>query len=376
MTICLTPAGTLSYDQGGGHFWVFLNWALGLQSLGYRVIWLELVGELSPRLARNVPILKRNLEQYGLGNSLALGLRSGEPLPEDIQRGCLSVEEAVAADLLLDLQYTIPREIVRRFPRSALVDLDPGLLQFWMGQGTIKIAPHDVYFTIGETVGTHGSGIPDCGIEWHYTPPAVSLEHWLPALAPPGAAYTTVAHWFYGEMTVHGETFNNDKRASFLDYLTLPSLVSAPLELALCLGDNDDPGDPERILWESHRWSVRHSWAVTSTPTDYQDYIQQSRGEFSCAKPSCMKLQNAWVSDRTLCFLAAGKPAIVQHTGPSRILPDAAGLFRFRTLAEASAAIGRVEADYENQCRLARALAEEHFDARKVITQVLEKALA
>ena len=376
MTICLTPAGTLNYDEGGGHFWAFLNWALGLRSLGYRVIWLELVGALSPqRLARNVPILKRNLERYGLGDSLALGMRSGAPLPEDIRRMCLSVEEAVEADLLLDLHYSMPAGIVRRFSRSALVDLDPGLLQLWMSGGAFETPRHDVYFTIGETVGKLGTGVPACGIEWHYTPPPVSLEHWLPTPAPADAPYTTVAHWFYGDMTWQGESFNNDKRASFLDYLTLPSLVSAPLELALCLGDKDDATDPERLLWESHRWSVRHSWSVTSTPSDYQSYIQQSRGEFSCAKPSCMKLQNAWVSDRTLCYLAAGKPAIVQHTGASRILPDAGGLLRFRTLAEASAAIERVEADYENQCRLARALAEEHFDAHKVVRAVLEKAL-
>lgn len=323
-----------------------------------------------------MPILKRNLERYGLGDSLALGMRSGAPLPEDIRRMCLSVEKAVEADLLLDLHYSIPAGIVRRFSPSALVDLDPGLLQLWMSGGAFETPPHDVYFTIGETVGKLGTGVPACGIEWHYTPPPVSLEHWLPTLAPAGAPYNTVAHWFYGEMTWRGETFNNDKRASFLDFLTLPSLVSAPLELALCLGDKDDATDPERLLWESHRWSVRHSWSVTPTPSDYQSYIQQSRGEFSCAKPSCMKLQNAWVSDRTLCYLVAGKPAIVQHTGPSRILPDAAGLFHFRTLAEASAAMERVEADYENQCRLARALAEEHFDARKIVTAVLEKALA
>ena len=376
MTICLTPAGTLDYDKGGGHFWVFLNWALGLKSLGHRVIWLETVGSVSPlRLAHTVSILKGNLDRFGLGDSLALVRRDGTPLPEDISRLCVSLDEAADSDLLLDLQYTLPSTIVRRFSHSVLVDLDPGLLQHWMSSGAFDTARHDLYFTIGETVGKDGSGIPDCGIGWHYTPPPVSLEHWLPAKAPAGAPYTTVAHWFYGEMTWRGETFNNDKRASFLDYIELPSLVFAPLELALCLGDQEDETDPEKLLWESNGWRVRHSWSVASTPSDYQCYIQQSRGEFSCAKPSCMKLQNAWVSDRTLCYLAAGKPAVVQHTGPSRNLPEAAGLFRFRTLKEAAAALERVEADYENQCRLARALAVEHFDARKVLAAILEKAI-
>ena len=58
------------------------------------------------------------------------------------------------------------------------------------------------------------------------------------------------------------------------------------------------------------------------------------------------------------------------------IVPDAAGIFRFRDLKEAAAAVEKVESDYENQCRLARALAEQRFDAKKVVGGVLEKALA
>jgi hypothetical protein len=87
-------------------------------------------------------------------------------------------------------------------------------------------------------------------------------------------------------------------------------------------------------------------------------------------------MENAWVSDRTLCYLASGKPAVVQHTGASRFLPDAAGLFRFRDLAEAARCLEVVAADYERQAGLARALAEEHFDARKVVRTVLERALS
>ena len=92
-------------------------------------------------------------------------------------------------------------------------------------------------------------------------------------------------------------------------------------------------------------------------------------------KPACVRLQNAWVSDRTLCYLASAKPAVVQHTGPSRFLPEAAGMFRFRNLQEAARCLEQVAGDYERQCRLARALAEEHFDARKVVGRLLERAL-
>jgi hypothetical protein len=86
-------------------------------------------------------------------------------------------------------------------------------------------------------------------------------------------------------------------------------------------------------------------------------------------------LQNAWISDRTLCYLASGKPAVVQDTGPSRFLPERCGLFRFRTLNEAVRCLETVAADYDEQCRQARALAEEHFDARKVVRRLLEQVL-
>jgi hypothetical protein len=132
----------------------------------------------------------------------------------------------------------------------------------------------------------------------------------------------------------------------------------------------------ERRFLEQRGWKIQHAWEVSSTPEQYRAYIQRSRGEFSCVKPSCILLQNAWISDRTLCYLASGKPAVIQHTGPSAFLPDAAGLFRFQSLEEAARMLDAVEVDYERQCSAARKLAEEYFDARKVVGSVLERALA
>ena len=129
-------------------------------------------------------------------------------------------------------------------------------------------------------------------------------------------------------------------------------------------------------MLEAKGWRVRDSEAVSSTPADYRRYVQGSRGEFSCVKPSCIRFQNAWISDRTLCFLASGKPAVVEHTGPSRFLPDHAGLVRFRSLEEAATGLEQVAGDYERHCQLARALAEEHFSATKVAASVLERALS
>ena len=126
---------------------------------------------------------------------------------------------------------------------------------------------------------------------------------------------------------------------------------------------------------ERHGWRIRHSREVAGTPERYQAYIQGARGEFSCAKPSCMKFQNAWVSDRTLCYLASGKPAVVQHTGASAYLPNGDGLFRFRTLEEAAAALETVNSDYERHCRAAREIAATYFDARQVVAKILNETL-
>ena len=397
ITVCLSTNQTLDYPQGGGHLWVYLNWALGLRALGCEVIWLEIVSQQESastpkrRLRRsglvevaddpkhevhtNVATLKSRLKRFGLAQSLALHPSEGEILPEEVREGCLDLEAAAAeADLLLNLRYNLPSEVVERFRRSALVDIDPGLLQVWMSQGLVSVAPHDEYFSIGETVGQPGARFPDVGLKWHYTPPPVYLPEWPPTPADTMAPYTTIAHWWGEEwVKIEGEYRDNNKRAAFLDYLDLPSRTTAPLELALCLAPEDQE---EKRLLEERGWKVRHAWDVSSDPEDYRAYIQRSRGEFSCVKPSYVWLSNAWISDRTLCYLASAKRAVVQHTGPSRFLPDAEGLIRFRSLEEAGRALSAVESEYERHSRLARELAEEHFDARKVVGGVLERALA
>jgi hypothetical protein len=398
VTVCLSTNTTLSYPQGGGHLWVFLNWALGLRALGCEVIWLETVSneervaalgrrrglgpdglaertsDLADEVQANVATLKGRLEPYGLAERLALHSWSGEALPGEVTKGCLDLEAATEADLLLNLRYNLPGEVVGRFRRSALLDIDPGLLQVWISQRLVSVPQHDLYFTIGETVGQPGAQFPDMGLKWHYTPPPVYLPEWPPVRADSMAPYTTVSHWWAEEwVEIQGELRDNNKRTAFLAYSDLPSRISTPLELALCLA----PGDEEEgRLLEERGWKIRHAWTVGSEPEQYRAYVQQSRGEFSVVKPSCVWFNNAWISDRTLCYLASAKPAVVQHTGSSRFLPDSEGLFRFRNLEEATRALSAVESDYERHCRLARELAEEHFDAQKVVGSVLERALA
>jgi hypothetical protein len=318
--------------------------------------------------------MKDRLEPYGLADDLAISSLTEQPLSPTVAQDCLDVAAAAEADVLINLRYKAAAELVGRFRRSVLVDIDPGLLQTWMARGKIQVAPHHVYYTIGETVGQPGARFPDAGLEWHYTPPCVALDWWRPHPARVDAPFTTVSHWYMGNWEHDGgETYSNSKRDGFLPFLDLPRHTRQRLELALNLAGSEE----ERVALQARGWSVREAHEVTATPEDYQRYIQgSSRGEFSCVKPSCVRRQNAWISDRTLCYLASGKPAVVQHTGPSRFLPDAAGLFRFHDVAEAARCLETAAADYERQCRLARALAEEYFDARKVAGGLLERALA
>lgn len=374
LTIWLS-ARTVKYSTAGGHFWVYLNWALGLRALGCHVVWLESIDPSTPASEAQAMVhaLKTRLAPYGLTNCLALCSSTSQPLSADADEGCLNLEETGQADVLLNLAYTIPPTLAGRYRRSALVDIDPGLTQIWMSKGDIHVARHDVYFTIGETVGQPGSRFPDCGLNWLYTPPCVDVDWWPSVPAGPGGSFTTVSHWYMEEWMGDEMTgYRNDKREGFLPFIDLPRHTSQPLELALCLSADDEG---ERAMLEKKGWRVQDSWKVTSTPQDYQHYLQHSLGEFSCVKPSCIRLQNAWISDRTLCYLASGKPAIVQHTGPSRFLPDDAGIFRFHKLRDAAWCLERVAADYDRQCQLARALAEEYFDARKIIRHVLDRAV-
>src|SRR5438876_796096 len=375
-TVCMTPL-TLGYPEGGGHLWAYLNWALSLRALGCRVIWLEDIGELAatrPRaeVERDIGTLAARLGAHGLGGALALTSFSGHELDPRLAAGRPDLEAAAAdADVILDFAYDTPAWALELFRRTALVDLDPGLLQLWMSQDKLQVSKHDLYLTIGETVGRSEARFPDGGVRWHHTPTPVFLGAWPPTQAVSGP-YTTVTNWWGDWIELDHEPVCNDKRTAFLEYAELPARTSQRLEMALTL--DDYTAETDVPILERGGWTVRDAWEACVTPDAYRAYIQGSRAEFSCAKPSCRLLANAWISDRTICYLASAKPAVVEHTGPSRFLPEAEGLVRFRDIDEAAAAIEAVEADYGRHSRLARELAEEHFDGEKVVRRVLELA--
>jgi hypothetical protein len=360
--VCLA-ANALSYSAGGGHLWAYLNWALSLRAVGCEVLWLEGVEQ-----RRGAPValarLRRALEPHGLADRIVLDTTGVD--------GALPLEAALDADVLLDLAY-MPGALARRFRRSVLVDIDPGLTQLWGARGDIDLSGHGLHFTIGEGVAAGIAAVPDCGVRWRYVPPCVALEEW-PALSAPDAdaAWTTVSHWWEAGTGIEldGEWLDNSKRAGFEPLLDLPAHVQVRLELAL--GGLDD--ERERAALQARGWSVRDAWQVTCSADTYRAYVQASRGELSAAKPAYALLRTGWLSDRTVCYLASGRPAVVQDTGELQWLPGE-GLLRFSDADDAAAAVSAVEQDYARHSRAARALAQERFDGAKVVGAVLGDAL-
>jgi hypothetical protein len=376
-TVVISPYRVADSPDVGGHFWVYLQYAHGLRRLGCDVFWLEAVRpDDGGRRPSAIPTFLRRMERHGLGGKAILYEPAGSPGEGDLRFIGTSATRAEAvlsrADLLLNFHYAIDPGLLSRFRRTALVDIDPGLLQFWISSGQLTVAPHDVYLTTGETVGAPGSRIDDCGLRWLHIRPPVCLDLWPYRYDPDARRFTTVSTWLGGEYVTEGTRviYENDKRVSFLRFAELPTRTSSELELAIHLRDRLDAADRE--LLERKGWQVRRALEVARTPETYRTYIQASRGEFSCAKPSCLELQNGWVSDRTLCYLSSGKPAVVQHTGPNACLPEeGGGVFRFAGLDEAAEALAAIETDYKRHCQAARAIAETFFDSQAVLSEML-----
>ena len=381
-TVVLCAFGVVDFPDGGGHLWVYMQYALGLRQLGCDVYWLEGFCGTGDEDAdeKLLAAFRARMEPFGLGGKLILYRISGSrraPGPPQAYVGLTRAEaEAVfdRADLLLNFHYAIDPVLLAQFRRTALVDIDPGLLQFWISRQQLSVAPHDLYFTTGETVGTQAARFPDCGLRWIHIRPPVCLDRWPFSFDSSAEAFTTVSNWDSNNWIVDKEeVYENTKRVAFLEFAELPRFTRQPLELALFLKTEKD-ADEQREL-EARGWRIRHSGDVARTPELYQAFIRGSRGEFSCAKPSCIRFQNAWVSDRTLCYLASGKPVVVQDTGPSGFLPHGEGMFRFSTAEEAAGAFEMINRDYEKQCRAARRIAETLFDARQITGEILSHGL-
>ena len=406
-TVIIGTFNVANFPEGGGHFWVYMQYVQGFLRQGCEVYWLEefVTSGDEAHDARTLARFTKRMEHFGLKGKTILYTTQEGASAADQERTYIGMDEPKAkslfatADLLLNFYYAMNPALLAEFRRTALVDIDPSLLQLWISTGQIEVAKHDYYCTTGETVGTSTALFPDCGISWINIRPAVSLELWPYSYNPDADAFTTISGWWgdggRGEfVTDYDElVYENNKRVTFLEYVDLPQRTPQTLELALNLGTeeiDEDEMEPTKLTSDGqpitdyrgdavdrrklldHGWKIADPYKVANSPAAYQAYIQNSRGEFSCAKPSYIKFQSAWVSDRTICYLASGKPVVVQDTGPSSFLPDGEGMFRFSTMGEAVDAITTINANYEKHCSAAREIAESYFDARKIAADILK----
>ncbi len=346
MTTSVVVAGALAGKAGsGGEAWVRLSYALGLKRLGCAV---RLVEEAAGADPRALAYAREAAEAFGFA---------------------LDGAEAVeGADLLLNLSGNVRSEVVRsRFARTAYVDLDPGFTQLWHERGIEPIPEHDVYFTVATNLGADDCPIPTCGLRWHPTRPPVVLDEW-PAAHGAFTGFTTVATWRcpFGRLEPYGLKHHEWRR-----FAMLPDLSGLPFEAALRI----EPADAaDRGLLERGGWRLVDP-VLVSSPRSFRAYVARSGAEFSVAQGIYVETRSGWFSDRTVRYLASGKPALVQDTGFSSDVPVGEGLVSFRTLAEALDGAWSIVLDYERHARAARALAERCFDSDEVLRDLLEVAL-
>ena len=377
--------GMIATYPVGGVAWDYGQYALGLEQLGYDVFYLEDTGgptydpnkreygdhceygirflhdslaALSPTMAERWHFRAASGESYGLS-------------PQEI------TELVSTADLLLNVSGgTLLRDDYMPCPCKVLIDTDPGWNHFvnyprWDAnpgwQGTHGFRGHDHFFTYAERLGRPDCILPDFGLKWLPTRPPVATDRW--SRHSPGENWTTVMTWknFQKPVEYEHKVFGT-KEMEFAKIATIPDAQpSARFQVAV--GGSGAPTEE----WKSYGWQVIDSHAISESLVDYQRYIETSRAELSVAKNLYVATRSGWFSCRSACYLAAGRPVVVQDTGFSDFLPVGEGLFTFSTRDEAVYAIAQVEADYEHHAVAARDVAVEHLDVKPVLSNILNK---
>jgi hypothetical protein len=281
------------------------------------------------------------------------------------------------ADALVNVTAgTALRDEHLRVPVRIYLETDPVRSQIEVAQGRPEaiaaLGAHTHHFSYGENLGTPDCPVPVGRFRYHPTRQPVILDWWTPTPERPaaGARFTTVANWQQAGNDVEwcGEIYGWSKHVEFMKFVDLPRRAGQEFELALACGDTD----AVRLL-EMHGWRVRDAVALSKDILPYRDYIIGSRGEFTVAKDQNIRLRTGWFSDRSACYLAAGRPVITQDTGFGAVLPTGRGLFAFRTMEDVLESVDQIDADYETHARAAREIAQEYFAAERVLARVLDR---
>jgi hypothetical protein len=369
MARILVSGAVANKPLSGGEAWVRMSWVRGLRRLGHEVCFVEQIESAGPV---NLETFRRVVAALAPDCPVAL-VCDGESIEG------LALEEVTAwargADLLVNVSGHLEIEAIVEGPRRrAYIDVDPGFTQIWAEEGAAaRLDGHDTYFTVGENIGRPECSIPAAGREWLPLPPPVTLEDWPMVPVPPEGRFTTVATWRspLGTLTHDGRDFEG-KHHQWRRLIDLPRRVEQGFEIALQI----DPADePDQIALEANGWRLANPAEVAGDPLAFRSYVQGSAAELSVAHPVYVETGSGWVSDRTVRYLASGRPALVQDTGIGDRYPVGEGLLTFRTPDEAIAGAEAIAADYGAHARAARALAEEHFDSDRVIGRFLEAAL-
>jgi hypothetical protein len=361
-----------------GNVLAFFQHLLGLARLGHDVVYVE---ESGWPFSCYDPITEQWLDHPETGLDLVRSLFKAHGLQVRIiwvnrDTGVLvgadwqELKEMLrAADLLLNIGGVCWLPEFKLCRRRALIDMDPFFSQV-KGFASEVLQDYHVHFSYGANIGGDGCTIPTRGFDWYSTVPPVVLDLWDGAAdRSSNASFTTVANWgAYGDFVYEGEEYGQKNR-EFQRLLPLPDRSGQNLEIAL-----SGAGDHVRQQLRNAGWSVISGGAVAGTNIPrYQDYIQSSRGEFSAAKHAYVKTRSGWFSDRSVCYLAAGLPVILQDTGYGDWLPIGRGVLPFSSLDEAVECLARVNREYELHRRAARELAETVFDYRVVLSALLQR---
>jgi hypothetical protein len=365
-------AGIIARYPLGGVTWCSLMYLLGLRALGHEVFYIEDTGECIYDPEQNTRALDPSyglryidgaLRPHGLGEAWSFVNYDGAYHGATRER---VVEYARTADLFINLSggAWFWRDEYARIPRKIFIDSDPAFTQLAIAKNDewyVKFfRGFDRLFTFGSNIGTPVSPVPTGEFSWEKTWQPVVTSLWRTDAPPARDRYTTVMSWKIESFTDVG----GNKDVEFLRFLDLPAVTGPRFELAV--------NGPDTFL-RQHGWATLPAMHVSRTPEGYRDFIQSSRGEFGVAKHTYVTTRSGWFSDRTECYLAAGRPAIVQDTCWTRHLPSGEGLLAFSNPEEAAAAIAAVDADYPRHARRAAEIAQEHFEAAAVLSSLLDR---
>jgi hypothetical protein len=379
MTGSLLIAGSLAQRPHiGGHTWVFLQYLLGFRRLGWRVLFLDWLdpemcidetGRVCP-LSRSVNLryFLEVMRQFDLEGDFSLIDRgSGQTI--GLSRAQILERARESAFLLNVMGFLRDDEILGSIPRRVFLDIDPGFGQMWHDLGLHDpFAGHDVHVTIALNVGQPDCTIPTCGLTWITTLPPIILDRW-PRIATRGKAFTTIASWrgAYGPVPYQGTTYGL-RAHEFRRFAALPRLTHGSFRLALAIHEAETK---DRSLLAENGWSLLDPREIAGDPLSYQSFIQGSGAEFLVAKGMYVQTRGGWISDRSLGYLASGRPVLAQETGFSRHCPTGEGLLSFSTLDEAIAGVEAITSRPARHAAAARDLAEAYFDSDKVLDRLL-----